>query len=291
MTQIITCRTHDYIIQAADMRLSDLKANWRQEKSIKMVCFHNMAVFSFTGAAVLGTTPTNEWMVDVLRASEDLKSAIENLKTRATAYIRANPPNNKRLAFVVASFPPRPNAISSPTLHVISNWHGLGCAPLAEAQPTFSVQSCALDPSRNIDFHTIGMPLSPKTKDILWQNVRESIAKSDHPTGKPNVLSLANHLVNAIRRTAHESPEGTVGEDVIVLVEPNRSIPALGGTESQLLYFARNSDDPEELLPHLILSTGATFRDIKIMKSFPIADEELQAQIRRLKEEKAKGQP
>lgn len=284
MTQIITCRTHDYIIQAADMRLSDLETNWRQEKAIKMVCFRNMAVFSFTGAALLGTTRTDEWMVDVLRDSVDFHSAIENLKTRATNYIRANPPNNKRLAFVAASFLPGPDRFFVPMLHVVSNWHDLGCVPLPDAQRPFSVQSCPLHASRSIDFHCIGRPLSQRTQDILWQNIKESGRKSGHPVGKPHYLSIASHLVNAIRRTAHEEPDGTVGEDVIAIVEPNRSIPALREDPSRLLYFARNSDDPEELVPHLVTRAGP-FREIEVVNGIP---DDLVAQIRRLQEEKAK---
>lgn len=287
MTQIITCLTADYIIQAVDMRLSDTKLDWKKEKSLKTVCFKYSTIFSFTGAAVLGTTRTDEWMVDVLRESHNLEAAINNLKIRAGNYIRANPISNKRLAFVAASFIGTPQYVAVPTLHVISNFHDLECIPLPEAKPNFDVQRCSMNMSRAIEFHWAGAPFSQKNRDVLWGNIKQSIRNSPNLNKKPQLISIISNLVNAIRRTSCEdTSEGTVGQDVVITVMPNRAIPALRDKPTELFYYARDKSDPEELMPHMITGNGASFMDVKITHG--ISDDLLEV-VRKHREDKGKG--
>lgn len=267
MTQILSCLTADYIIQASDMRLSDVQSDWVKEKSMKMVCYKNSAVISFTGAAVLGTTRTDEWIVDVLQNSPDLDQTLANLKERAGRYVRANPLTNRRLAFVVATFAHQGHAFAIPTLHVVSNFHDHQCRPLATPTSEFNILTHSMDMSRSIEFHWAGAHLSKNVQDLLWGNIKQSIEKSPHPNGKPQLSSIASNLVNAIRRTSHEEASGgTVGEDVVVSILPNRSIPALRDTPVELQYYGRNSADPESLVPHMVTGNGGVIWDVKIQQ-------------------------
>lgn len=285
MTQIITCLTADYIIHAVDMKLSDAQSDWAKEKTLKTVCFKCSSVISFTGAALLGAkTRTDKWMVDVLRESSDLDNAIDNLRTRTSDYIRANPTNNKRLAFVAASFIDKAAHLAVPTLHIVSNFHNLGCIPLPKAKTNFDVQQCTMDMSRNIEFHWVGATFSKRNKDILWRNIKQSIEKSPHPAKKPHYLSIASNLLNAIRRTSHE--DTSVGQDVVITVMPNRSIPALRDKSTEFLYYPSDKTDPEEFLPHMILGNGSSIRDVKITHG--ISDEMLEV-IRKHREESGNG--
>lgn len=250
MTQIITCLTAEYIIQAADMRLA-YRNGRRDEKEIKMIGYHYGSTVTFTGLAKQGSTTTAKWLLSVLESSPRFEVALSRIQAMAPQYVRKFQcrPDERRLAFVAATYvPDQEGPLNIPVLFLVSNFHDKNCQPMAAAVSTFGRLHHVFDIRRPIEFHWAGQDLSEKSQRTLLRRLNESIRRA---SGRPNANTLAKLLVQGIRLTAER--EGSVGRDVLVTIIPNQSIPALARSGTELLYFGQNRRDPESLTPHLVL--------------------------------------
>ena len=152
MTQIITCLTNEYIIQAADTRLSYADGK-RDEKGIKMLGFHYGATFAFTGIAKYGEKRTDRWLLKLMESSNTFEEALMHIHRDAPAYIRGIPATDSRLAIVAATFIRSDDSpLHVPVLFVISNFHDRECRQMAKASPGFGRLDHVFDMHSPVEF-------------------------------------------------------------------------------------------------------------------------------------------
>lgn len=248
MTQIMTCLTAGHIIQAVDTRLSYTDGR-RDDKAIKMLAFRYGATFSYTGIARCGGHKTDEWLRRIMTSSGTFEEVLSRIQRDAPNLVRFAPPKYRHLAVVAASFiPSQDGPLYIPVLFVISNFHDIRCEQTAKAERSFGRLHHVFDVQKPVEFHWAGQDLSKKTNLTLARYLKQAIRRV---SGRPTPHTLAKILVQGIRRTAEE--EGSVGRNVLVTIVPNRSIPALAPTGTELLYFGSG----RSLTPHLISRSGA----------------------------------
>src|SRR5689334_9626442 len=107
MTQVLTLLTSSCVLQVSDRRVSRTlngQLVWFDDHRNKAVAYLALATFGYTGAAVLGLTPTDVWMTERLAPTAGIGNGLEVLCDAATTAFRSPDLANERLAMVAAGW-------------------------------------------------------------------------------------------------------------------------------------------------------------------------------------------
>jgi hypothetical protein len=256
MTLIVSALADDATVQVSDRRLSFPDGSVLCDDANKGICFDCADAhvsLAYTGLALIGTTPTDHWLVDVLAANQltsmRFPDAVEVIVERATERFLElrHLGERRRLSLVFCGFGP-----SGAMMALVSNSEDSSGKWLPNVSDTFSAGFWLRNQKalRKLDLKVSGTEAAV-TPDLL--DALERIRKRFH-TKPPE--ERANVLVQALRRAATERSHGwSIGEECIsVIVKP------AGGF---LATFHPRGDTALSHAPHYVTS-GMSFRDIRV---------------------------
>jgi hypothetical protein len=170
MTLIISAATTEYILQAADRRLTlshgRLIKGFRDDVT-KAVAFCNTAIFGITGLSYVGdagSQRTDHWLCEVLAGSTLLLEQLYVLRDRAD---EAFAHRGARMAFAATGWCMRDDDRVIPFLALVTNFHDPQSGKSTEVQPRFALLVRPLKDSEKTLMHSVGVELLPEEDDEL----------------------------------------------------------------------------------------------------------------------------
>ena len=137
MTLILTCLTHEHIVQVADRRLTQLDGSLADDDTNKVVFFQGRVAIAFAGISRMDGMPTADWIAYCIKDEEQTEAAMRGLAARAQRHLQLTNYPDKRLAIVATGWatfqgkePLRP-FICVASNFITSRWHW---EPIASAQ-------------------------------------------------------------------------------------------------------------------------------------------------------------
>src|SRR5581483_5566939 len=206
VTQILTCLTPDYIMQASDRRLTrttNRRVEVFEDHSNKALIYRNHFAFAYTGRARLVLTSAIDWAAQRLSESKNLDGAISHLKDRATDlmnnFYSSHRPYEKMLAFVGAGFAEvqvngRWNL--RPTYIVISNFREQNGTWLEKPRKEFSIAVEPLAERRAFELLVAGQQLTRERREKLNKIIMRCLRHKEGPE------TIGRFLAREIQATA-----------------------------------------------------------------------------------------
>lgn len=142
MTLIITALAEDAVVQVSDRRLTLPDGTVYSEQANKAICFDCADAhvsLAYTGLARIGTTPTDQWLVDLLTdnslAHEPFPKAVDAVARLATERFQKlrNLGDRRRLSLVFGGFGPL-----GPLVALVSNFEDGSGSWLPDVADTFA---------------------------------------------------------------------------------------------------------------------------------------------------------
>lgn len=211
MTLIQTHFSNDFIIQVADRRLTKSGRKIFDDKYTKLVFWSGSFTIGFTGLARINrsqTKSTSEWIAETVCDYKVFEHGAEILRLEAEKRIKQLPSKwpDRRLAIVIAGFDQR----LIPLVAVISNFN-IQTGKVSDPETFEITQRLPLD-GHPTGSTTVGAPLDPQQKQLLWRYVPRIIRK-------PNGLNRAVRMMVEIQRRVADQHD-TVGRDAQCVVIP-----------------------------------------------------------------------
>jgi hypothetical protein len=267
MTLILACATHDYVVQVSDRRLIWLVDNQvmdQDDYANKVVLFCRRMAFAYTGLAEINGKKTDEWLMDVLAASNSLPDACLAIESSATEAFRriSLPSSKKRHAFVGVGWTLlAPDEQLRAAICTISNAQGEQGGWLPKARDKFTLQYTVLPELKSHQLENVGQRLSEKKTAEIERQIKNCI---EHKTGPKPIARL---LVRAVREVAARKRQ--VGQDLLVVSLPRNAVPSgelilmnapPNREEMTFLYVPAGENDGVQYGPVLV-GCGPQFRD------------------------------
>lgn len=264
LTLLLTCVTHDFVVQASDRRLTFLNGKIAEEVANKATLFGNAGNFAFTGLSRCSHRETSdELLMRCLSVTNlPLVDLLEGLAKSAARDIRNLPlsvrPRDRRAVrrtsfvgagYVGVKYPGRFNLPDSSDelqtfLCVVSNAQDLSEAWREEADQEFSVHLGWLPPERSHMLHVAGQPLLTQERVQLERGLRKALGRVTHPEPIARLLTRAVRQVSARNVTVGPNVMCTMTRRANVRDKGNISlggglIPIAPGYQSEASYFHR----------------------------------------------------
>jgi len=270
MTMILTCLTHDYIVQVSDRRLS----YWDGKKVVvvdndsnKALIYKNQFVFAYTGLADLLVQKNKveahqtaiDWAAQRLYEGKNLNDAVQHLKYRLTELMNSNrirklPEPKRRLALVGAGFDEIPSGskiIRRPLRILIENCIGDDGSLLLQPRDDFRDHYYPLK-RRDAALFVAGQQLNPEREIEFTRFLRQCVQHNVRPE------TIGVHLTREILAVAagHEN----VGDNIMCIFVPRAYGDNMGlrvRSGGILLENPVLSEEPQQLKP----ARGAPLED------------------------------
>jgi len=212
MTLILTCLTHEHIVQVADRRLTLPDGALYDDDTNKAVFYCGRVAVAYTGLARMEGKPTAEWIGLCMKDAKQTTSAMKQIADRAERHLRQISVPDKRLAIVSTGWatlrgkPPRP-FICVASNFMMESWDwGLS------ANEQMVVRTIFWDERSSHLLFVAGQTLSRGEIAPLGRFVRRAVA---HGATARAVVRLLGETVQSIARGADDRAE-KVGKGMII---------------------------------------------------------------------------
>jgi hypothetical protein len=251
VTLILTCLTHEQIVQVSDRRLTTIDGKPIDDTANKAIFYAPAAAFSYTGIAQIGSKRTHEWIVDQLTGGQQIGDVLDGLQNALNNTVPQLPYSYKGLAVVGCFWATRPPGVKPDSAHfyLISNIHELG-QPLATPSNKFTRYYKYLPLSQPFLLVPAGQDVPEKHLRGVMRNIRRSIGDSVRRGTSLSGESIGLLMVKAMREVS--AVNARVGPSVIEIILPNRQMPALQGAPNSFAYFHGSSDERVIYAPALV---------------------------------------
>jgi hypothetical protein len=179
MTLIITCLTHEHIVQVSDRRLTYSDGRLYDDDTNKALFYCGRVAVAYTGIAYINNTPTAEWIGSCMKDVSTTEDAMYRVAERAEQYFRASVAQDKRLAIVATGwatlygeYPVRP------FICVASNFLTDSWEWLSSATDRVVVRTIFLEESSSYLIFPAGQNLTSSERVYLSRCVRKAIEHS-----------------------------------------------------------------------------------------------------------------
>ncbi|WP_437894237.1 hypothetical protein [Sorangium sp. So ce124] len=243
MTLIVSAATTEYLLQAADRRLTrghpvkDIR-----DDETKAVIFCNTAIFGFTGWAYVDDAQkcrTDHWLCEALAGSPNLYEQLPILKRRADETFAAR---REPLAFAATAWGARNDELS-PFLVLVSNFHDTKTGKsVAEVRPEFDVLTCGLKDDKDTLFHYVGAEL------LDWEDDEVEGIMSGLSKRLLTVEQALWQIAHVIRRVADR--DETVGRGILLTAISKKA--ALGEELAVTTYMPADTTTTVGKAPHFV---------------------------------------
>jgi hypothetical protein len=244
MTLILTCLTHDFIVQISDRRLGDLVTGIpKDDDANKVVAYWNIAAFSYTGLSYVSKTQTDHWIVDQLAPLADpsqftpydlgAKLAASATTEFQKGWMSKLSKSYKRHAFVCGAWVTLPTNQVRPMIMRVSNFHDRKGNKLSEPSYIFSRSIRILDPFVPVYLEVTGQDqaIDDDLKKETENQIRACVKKGTSPEPIARILRILMRKV-ATKNTA-------VGKN---LLEMSLPIKAYSANEMSYSSFQHNRE-------------------------------------------------
>jgi hypothetical protein len=227
MTLILSCLTHDYVIQVSEREITHLGTTIRKEN--KSVLWNGALAFGYTGITPLEGEPTSDWLARTLLEANDITSSFgDRLQFIASSATRAMDKTFRTYrcryahAFgavgwvyvtVVKNNARKLLALDITISNAINNDGSWRKTPAAE----FEVRASGyeIDPGSLVIPAPLGQPPTRRNHVALARLLKRGIARGASPDWTASVLE------SALRRVAKD--HATVGDDLLVCCLPRHA--------------------------------------------------------------------
>lgn len=253
MTLVLSCISHDYIVQVSDRQVTWSDGRRGPEDRNKVVVFGITAAFSYTGLAEVGRDRTDKWLAHVLSTSgaSNPVDAAQDIKREATKVFQNIRLSRKlkRHAFVCAGWCwPAGSPDLRPFLSIVSNAMDEKLQYLSEAKKEFPVYWKMWKQRDGPAVIPIGQwTQTPEINNLIRQTRRAS------QRGAPHMMR--DSLSKAIR--AVSNVEKTVGKDLLAVIMPKGHIAPSSSAHlvstvgiAQAEFFHLPHNDPTRSYPY-----------------------------------------
>ena len=218
MTLVLSCMTHDYVVQVCDRRLTNLDGILYDDDANKAVLFSNRFSLSYTGLGFIGLEPTNLWLTRVLTGvkNDSVPEALQAIQEEATKDFKKIGWSGPH-AFVGAGWSnfDSPNQLR-PVICTVSNFHEKDGQILSKVSDQFAISASYLGQSSTVVISVVGQPLSTGREPKL----RRSLERSASRGGKAR--AAVRLLVNEVRTVA--ATNDTVGSGLMAVAIPKGAV-------------------------------------------------------------------
>lgn len=225
VTLVIACLTAEYVVLAADRRLSRNTGELVDDDASKMVLLGNQVAFAYTGLANLRPEPrgrTDLWLVDQLALPPDrLPEVFARLAANATqtfGRITHAGPQAKRHAFVGAGWEGNGVGRLKPFVGIISNAEEPDGSWGKWPRPEFRLGRAFLEPGSPFGVYSTGQPATAELAEL-------EVTLGACGLTKP--ARVASHVGGTIRQVAARNP--AVGGGLSVAILPKSAVGRVAG--------------------------------------------------------------
>jgi hypothetical protein len=219
MTLILSVLTDDYVVQASDRRLTNVRTRAVvEEDANKAIVFCGHLAVGYTGLSRIRGVATDLWIAEVLRGCSSTKEAITALCRQATSDLAVVPAADRRQAFVLAGWSRlHDHADLQPCAFIVSNFFKATSEGEWLDTPIDEFTFAARLPPRAETPIVIAVPRAPKPPLVrVLRAVKDVVARGLGPTAIGRVLE------DGIRQVAATVP--AVGRDVMVCSIPRYAV-------------------------------------------------------------------
>jgi hypothetical protein len=253
MTLIVSAATTEYILQAADRRLSRgrIIKEFRDDET-KAIAFCNTAIFGVTGRVYIDDAEskrTDHWLCEVLAGSTLLLEQLYVLRDRANnAFAHKGDP----MAFATTGWCAQGDDRVIPFLALVTNYHHPQSGKVTEVQPTFALLVRPLKDSEKTLLHFVGAELHPSEDEEL-EGIVSGLASQ-----VLTVEGALHAMAQVIRRVADR--DETVGRGVLLSAVPRQAV--VGTAMGFWAYMPADVTSTVSKSPHFVCG-GAIIRDVE----------------------------
>jgi hypothetical protein len=225
MTAIVAVATHDYVLLAADRRLTRVEKGKKpkidNEEACKLVALCDTTVIAYTGRASILGTPTHEWVARGLAAANccEMPHAVRLLKKACNKTFKHFPVDAARQLFVLAGWTklPTDNDIR-PYACAVSNMLAPDGSYLASPNPKFDYVLKLMPPKEQVWITSAGVKLEATRAAALERGILRLISRE---IGPQDAVRL---IVNEIRHISGRDPNNSVGTKVLACCIPRSAV-------------------------------------------------------------------
>jgi hypothetical protein len=227
MTLVLSCLTHQFVVQVSDRRITDAMNPKRimDDHRNKGTLYCSNLAFAYSGIAELERKHLDLWMAEVLAQVKPPEDPISLLQKKATDSLRqVRHLKDKRLALVAVGW--RRASETSPIMPIqvtISNALNRNGDWLAQAKDEFEINGFMLKEDTPFALgHPIGAEVPKDIFDSLRKNIGLCIKHKVGPLEYIRLLAEAIHEVVRQREDLRKPP--TVGKNLIAMVLPRSAV-------------------------------------------------------------------
>ncbi len=237
MTLILTCLTHEFIVQLSDRRLVNIATRKPEDDDTnKVVGYWNIAAFSYTGLSTINGTKTDRWIFDRLVPLVDPGQFTpfdlgRELAARATdefkkSWISLLPNNYRSHAFVYGAWVTLPTKEIRPMISTVSNFHDRQGNRLSEPSLFFSHSFRVLDPFVPCYLEATGQDVEKHLITEAETQIRACVKKKTGPEPMARILRTLMREVSARNKA--------VGKNLLEMSLPIKAYSATDVSYSSL---------------------------------------------------------
>lgn len=270
VTLVIAVASWDFIVLAADRRLTFPDGSLADDNANKLVQFDDVGVWGYTGRAMIAGVGSDRWLANVVSANvrEGLTPTLRAIRVAADA-ITADSRPLFPLAFLGAFWAnPEGEAPARPIVCCTSNFYAGWEDPSPSARRSFATYHRALQNPEEIMVATVGTNISPRALISCRRLIRKRAARA-RAGGTPRGVhggELEAIAVNSIRSVAERDPR--VGQGVLVACLPRpvgerAELLVMSGTPDEVSptfrFYPPSGADPWIYGPIVVTRAGVTF--------------------------------
>lgn len=243
MTLVIAIATWDFIVLAADRRLTWSDGSLADDNANKLVQFDDVGVWGYTGRAQTAGIGTDHWLANVMSASarEGLTPTLRAIRVAGDAVTTDSRPPLP-LAFLGSCWAnPEGEPPSRPIVFCTSNCYAGWEEPTCTLHPTFATHYRVLPSPHEILVTTVGTAVAPELLNACRRLVRQRVRRAHAGRIPPGVHGgeLVAIAVSSIRSVAKKDPR--VGRGILAACLPR---PVEGQTELLIVSGPPDGDSP-----------------------------------------------
>lgn len=230
MTLILTCLTNDYIVQAADRRLTQPDGTLTSDDANKAVFWCFRAAVAYTGPAKIEGEPTAEWIGKCMAEANvpGIERTMKYIAERAEKYFRDNKDKTRKFAVVAAGWAKVPDELR-PYIYVASNFMTDAWTWKASPSDRMSLNWKVMPKASTHMIFAVGQTLATPEDGRLRAGVNRAVARGAPPTVVAKLLGDTIQSVAA----GNDFRAKRVGKALIIHLVPRKAVES---NSSFLLY-------------------------------------------------------
>lgn len=270
MTLVIAIASWDFIVLAADRRLTWTDGSLADDNANKLVQFDDVGVWGYTGRAMIAGVRSDRWLANVVSANarDGLTPTLRAIRIAADATMAASLPPFP-LAFLGSFWAnPEGQPPARPIVCCTSNFYGDWGHPSPRPGSSFATYHRTLQHSDETLVTTVGTNVSPRALKTCSRLIRKRVGRARAGRTPRDVHGgeLEAIAVNSIRSVAEK--DRRVGQGVLVACLPRpvgerRALLVTSGLPDEdsptFRFYPPSGADPWNYGPIVVTRGGATF--------------------------------